>query len=688
MPDPGMQVPQPRGLLVVEDDALARELTARTLRLGFPDLPVGACASLGEALARMGANPVDILFLDLGLPDCKGLEGLSMIRAEGFDPAVVILTARDDRELALEAIRAGAQDFLAKGEVSTGALVRAARYAWERKTTTASLLRAQARSAESERTRLSTERRLRENEEIFHIISDHAGDLVSLVNREGRRVYQNRAYVRQLGYSFDELEATGPLELVHPEDRERVRSSIAEALARGRETTLQYGMRHRDGSWRQVESRITPVQASGAVDGLAVVVARDITQRAALDLDLMRAHAIKNLVLENSILGIAFIRKRIIEWANPRCGELLGLPMEAIVGQTTRVLYPDDTAYQAQAPALYAALERGEPTDDTWETARKDGTRFWCRVVGRALDPTQPDEGSVWMFEDITPRVAADQKRLRLEVQLRQAQKLEAIGQLAAGIAHEINTPSQYVGDNLKFLTDAFRDVLDAFEAAEAALAGTLDPAEARRVIDEADVAYLGTEIPRALEQSTEGIARVSRIVRAMKDFSHPGGEAMVQVDLNRSIESTVTVSRHEWKYVADLVLDLDPGLPPVLCHPGEINQAVLNLVVNAAHAIADAVPAGAKGTITVSTALEGDMAAIRVRDTGTGIPKAVQARIFDPFFTTKEVGRGTGQGLAIVHSVAVERHGGSVAFETEPGAGSTFILRIPLHKPAQETNE
>ncbi|HLO67854.1 MAG TPA: ATP-binding protein [Holophaga sp.] len=524
-----------------------------------------------------------------------------------------------------------------------------------------------------------------ENEQLFRIISDHAGDLVSLITREGRRVFQNRAYLRQLGYTEDELAAGAPLALIDPADVDRVRSALRDVFATGREITLQYGMMHRNGSVRHVESRITPVASAERDEGLAVVVGRDVTDRVAVDLDLLRAHAIKNLVLENSSLGIAFIRKRRIEWANSRCGELLGKPMKDIVGHSTRVVYPDDEAYRRKAPAIYAAFERGEPTDDLWEIPRTDGSRFWCRLVGRALDPSRPDEGSVWMFEDITARVVAEQERLSLEVQLRQAQKLEAIGQLAAGIAHEINTPTQYVGDNLKFLLDAFRDLQGALDAWEAQASGALGGAEARLAREEADLPYLRDEIPRALEQSLEGIARVTRIVKAMKDFSHPGGETMVEVDLNRSIESTVTVCRHEWKYVADIVLDLDPALPRVLCHPGEINQAVLNLVVNAAHAIADGSPGGAKGTITVTTAHRDGWAEIRVRDTGTGIPESVRARIFDPFFTTKEVGRGTGQGLAIVHNVAVERHGGTVAFETEMGRGSEFILRIPATGRDQE---
>ncbi len=278
-------------------------------------------------------------------------------------------------------------------------------------------------------------------------------------------------------------------------------------------------------------------------------------------------------------------------------------------------------------------------------------------------------------------------ERQLLESQLAQAHKLESIGQLAAGVAHEINTPIQYMGDNTRFLDESFRNldrVLTSYgtvvEAAETA--GLLPEAvrQARQAAEEADLAYLHDEIPRAIEQSGEGIERVATIVKAMKEFSHPGSAEMKAIDLNHAIESTLTISRNEWKYVADAVTEFDAHLPVVRCLPGEFNQVILNLVVNAAHAIADAKTRGTeKGRITVATRRDGDWAEVRIRDTGTGIPAAVRGRIFTPFFTTKEVGRGTGQGLAIAHTVVVKKHGGTLDFETREGQGTTFIIRLPI---------
>jgi len=280
-----------------------------------------------------------------------------------------------------------------------------------------------------------------------------------------------------------------------------------------------------------------------------------------------------------------------------------------------------------------------------------------------------------------------------LEVQLQHSQKLESIGQLAAGIAHEMNTPIQYVGDNTRFLQESFGPMLEVFEIQNAALEkakdGCLDQEmleKVEHIKDDADIEYLIQQIPKATEQSLDGINRVAKIVRAMKQFSHPGGVEHTDEDLNGAIESTITVSRNEWKYVADLVTDLDVGLPLVPCMIADLNQVILNLIVNAAHAVGDAREKSGtnkKGKITVSTRQDGDWAEIRIADTGTGIPESIRQRVFEPFFTTKKIGKGTGQGLALVRSIVTNMHGGTITFESAEGEGTTFIIRIPLLREA-----
>ena len=277
-------------------------------------------------------------------------------------------------------------------------------------------------------------------------------------------------------------------------------------------------------------------------------------------------------------------------------------------------------------------------------------------------------------------------ERERIEAELRLAQKLESVGRLAAGIAHEINTPVQFVSDNVTFVRDALPGLVDAiarYRELAAAIQGHGDAAAAaaaaaRAEVDD-DVDYALSHTPGALAAALDGLGRVAAIVRSMKDFAHPDRDEKTLVDLNRAIESTLMIAAHECKYVADVTTEL-AELPLVRCNGGEINQAVLNLVINAAHAIRDVVgQTGARGKIDVRTRRDGDEVEIAIRDTGTGIPPEIRDKIYDPFFTTKEVGRGTGQGLAIVRSVVVDKHGGSLRFETKSGAGTTFLLRLPV---------
>jgi len=276
----------------------------------------------------------------------------------------------------------------------------------------------------------------------------------------------------------------------------------------------------------------------------------------------------------------------------------------------------------------------------------------------------------------------------RGESRTSQSRKVRAIGQLAAGIAHEINTPTQYVGDNVRFLKDAFEDlaslVRSGADLLEAARSGGVTTAMVRRLTadyEQADLPYLMAEIPEAIQHALDGVERISRIVRAIKEFAHPGPAEKSTADLNAIIETTLTVARNEWKYVADLVTDFDPDLPPIPCYPAELNQVILNMVINAAHAIEDAhQPAHSfKGVISIRTRRRGGWAEIQIADNGAGIPADIRPHIFDPFFTTKAMGRGSGQGLAICYPVVVEKHGGTITFESEEGHGTTFTVRLPL---------
>jgi two-component system NtrC family sensor kinase len=312
---------------------------------------------------------------------------------------------------------------------------------------------------------------------------------------------------------------------------------------------------------------------------------------------------------------------------------------------------------------------------------RKGGAIVYSIVsVSMVEDPVGRPSFSIHVVEDVT-------EHRRLEIELRQAHKLESVGRLAAGLAHEINTPIQFISDSVLYIRDAvaslaglipqYRGLLQTVVDADGSgrLAGEID-----RVEEDADLGYVLEHAPKAVDRSIEGLKRVATIVRSMREFAQLEGHEMTWVDLNRAIESTLAVARSEYTHVAEIETDLQE-IPLVACHGGEVNQVILNMIVNAAQAIEDVV-AGTeqRGVIMVRTAREDDAVVVSIADTGAGIPEAVRHRIFEPFFTTKEVGRGTGQGLAIARSVVVDKHGGQVSFQSDGGKGTTFFVRLPIN--------
>jgi signal transduction histidine kinase len=374
--------------------------------------------------------------------------------------------------------------------------------------------------------------------------------------------------------------------------------------------------------------------------------------------------------------------------------------------ETIKCLWQADPALQIVVCTAYSDYTWADTIEQLGETDRllvvkKPFDAFEVRQLAAALTEKwdlarRTDQQLRALEAEVSQRTRAlqaqHQQLKNTHAQLLHAQKMESIGHLAAGIAHEINTPTQFIGDNIRFLEGSFRDLMQMLDKCTE----TLDPGngylsweqqagQIRALYTELDIEFLREEFPKAIAQSMEGVERVATIVRSMKEFSHPSGHEMSAVDLNVGIRSTVTVARNEWKYVADLETDLDPSLPPVPCLPGDINQVVLNLIINAAHAIKEVGGESPehKGAITVSTRPDGDHVELRIRDTGAGIPEENRSKIFEPFFTTKEVGKGTGQGLAITHNVIVEKHGGTIECESEVGVGTTFIIRLPL-QPAQ----
>jgi PAS domain S-box-containing protein len=463
-------------------------------------------------------------------------------------------------------------------------------------------------------------------------------------------------------------------------DRERVETAIRRNLDTGEPYKQEYRMTTPSGEVRYYADQGSALRDKMGKPYKWIGVCRDITEEKKRE----RANAELAAVVECADAAIIShdFSGEILTW-NRGAERIYGYSPEEMIGRTIAPLIPADR--QQENHQILERLGRGESIQHL-ETTRLTKSGVLIHVL-LTISPIRDSSGAVLGMA----QVAWDITQIKdLERQLAQTQKLESIGHLAAGIAHEINTPIQYIGDNGKFLQDAFNDLLTSV-GSNAGAALSAEPVEGKPLpsqqeLDQGVLEFLRVEIPKAIEQLLEGVDQVARIVRAMKEFSHPGPVEKLPLDINRAIESTILVSKNEWKYVAEVTTELDHAIPPVPCVAGEFNQVILNLIVNAAHAISDVVRGtNEKGAIHISTKGNGSYAEVRISDTGCGIPEAIQSKVFDPFFTTKPVGQGTGQGLAIAHSVIVQKHRGTITLESKPGQGTTLTIKLPLEARTEE---
>jgi PAS domain S-box-containing protein len=491
---------------------------------------------------------------------------------------------------------------------------------------------------------------------------------------DGDVIHMNKALLDTMGYTMGEVKGKNYASLfLDDEDRRRAIDTFQDNLKKPEIQATAHRVMTKDGRELLIEWQGRQMLCEGRND-VFFSFGIDATERTRL-MELFRK------LFQGLPIGAFVAVGGNIVMANQHLERLSGYSEKEMAEYPVgHLIHPDDRERVRISATKMLRGEGKAPFEYRLKT--KIGDIRWVMETVTAIDYSGK-RGMIGTCMDITDRKV-------LETQLLQAQKLESIGQLAAGIAHEINTPTQFVGDNVHFLHDAFADITGALgeyrefvgavenQRMTSELISHISDVEAK-----ADLEYLCVEIPNAIEQSLEGIDRIAKIVGAMKEFSHPGTKERKMIDLNRALETTATVSRNEWKYVADVEFDLYPNLPLVSCMPAEFNQVLLNMVVNAAQAIGDANKhTGQKGIIKITTLNpEPGWCEIRITDNGPGIPEQIGARVFDPFFTTKEVGKGTGQGLAIARSIVVDKHGGSIRFETSPNEGTTFIIRIPAGK-------
>lgn len=517
----------------------------------------------------------------------------------------------------------------------------------------------------------------------FAGILEIAQEAIISVNEHHEIIIFNKGAEKMFGYTADEVMGR-TFEFLTPPRYREVYDRYVDQLVREAHSRHVLSVRRPIGALHK-NGRQFPVKASLSVlnvegETIYTTVLRDLTE---LERTVTQKQMFEDLV-QNMIVG-SFVYRLVDPQdssslmflsANKFAGRILNLNPDEIIGKNILEVFPN--LKDSKTLDTFASVVRQQKTVELGEVVYEDDRIGYAMYFVRAFP--LPGRCVGVAFEDIT-------ERKLLEGSLAQSQKMESIGQLASGVAHEINTPIQYISDNLAFLQSGFNDLLrytsELGELVNKLNGSDSDSDEVKELKKSTDLKFNMLEIPTAIEQSMEGAQRVSRIVGALKEFAHPGGREKTFIDVNRAIASTISVTQNEWKYVAELETDLDESLPTVPVIADEFNLAVMNIIINAAHAIEEAQQGRSEstGNIRISSRLVGSSVEVRIADSGTGIPPRNRDKIFDPFFTTKEVGKGTGQGLSLAYKSIVEHHGGQLTFETELGRGTEFIITLPLER-------
>ena len=648
-------------VLVVDDDVQFLRILGEIL--SRDDLDVLTAQDAVQAVALLEKSLPCIIFLDVEMP---GMNGLALCRRLKHHPRtahvpVVLVSSRVGEGDVTAGLAAGAIDYIKKPFDMDEVRMR---------------VHMQIRLHEA----MIDQQRLNK---YLAVISAAASDAIIGIGPNDAIWHWNQAAERMFGYTCDEVIGRDLRALIAPVRFHEAHSksfplfqATGEGAVLGK--TIELAAVTKSGKEFPIELSLS----SAKIDDqwCAVGIGRDISERKRAEDELRSAKAFLDRVI-NAIADPVFVKDedRRFVLVNQALCTIVGRPREDLLGEDGDDMFP---AEQVEVFRRMDArvIETGEENinQESLSNLSSGEVRTIVTRKTRYMDPTGK-RFLVGVIRDIT-----DQTRLATE--LGHARKLEAVGQLASGIAHEINTPTQFVGDGVHFLREAFagyQRVLGQYRRAVAVLETASGHeallGEIRATEEDVDLAYLDANVPGSVDSCQDGISRISTIVRAMKEFAHPDQKEMAPADLNQALRTTLAIAKNEYKYVAEVATEFGE-LPPVTCHVGDLNQVFLNLIVNAAHAIGDVVgKGGSKGKIRIRTCSEGDMVRVDIADNGSGIPEAIRHRVFDPFFTTKGVGKGSGQGLAIARSIVTTKHRGSLTFESEVGKGTTFTIRLPL---------
>ena len=519
-------------------------------------------------------------------------------------------------------------------------------------------------------------------EDLYRMLSDKSVAGVYVV-QDGVFKYLNSNAISCLGYSSEELIGHPASSWIHREDKDIARVHSREMLKGLRQTPYEFRIIDKAGSVRWVLETVTSIPYEGKQAILGHTM--DISQLKEAQQKLGEMQALESSILAAIPHAVLGLENRRIIFTNEGVENVFGWTREELIGKSTRILFRSDEAYEDVGATMYTTLEKTNTVSHEYEAhyRHKDGRNLICRVTTSRIHETLTDKHITATIEDVTD--------LRnIQMQLLQSEKMSSIGQLAAGVAHEINNPTGYVSSNLETLKEYFdciNSILGRYEVllggvkeglrsgiSPESLSSQADAIESSK--EEINLSYILNDIPNLIKESRQGTEQIRKIVLDLKNFSHPGKVEFEHADIVKNIESTLNVVWNELKYKATIHKDYGE-LPPVMCIPQQLNQVFMNILVNAAHAIKD------KGEIAIKTRRQDGHVEIAIRDTGCGIPKANISKIFDPFFTTKEVGKGTGLGLNVAYNI-VKKHSGTIDVTSKVGEGTTFTILLPVNQEAE----
>lgn len=534
--------------------------------------------------------------------------------------------------------------------------------------------------------RKKTENALAYSEEKFRSVIQQSVDGIILFDQNGKIIEWNDADERITGFSFSEVQkmhvwdmisilTKGTKEKGFLQIKDQIKAALFDPISPLHDDIMELTISSKNGEKLIIAATLSNIEIEHTFIGSLII--RDISSLKNTQAQVQKLASAVREISEGLVIAN---HRGETEYVNLAVEKITGYSSDELLGKNLLHFLPSNfKADQIRTNEL--ALEAGNIQRGKMVCSKKDGSQYTLQYNIAPIIDEQGNRNYVSVISDVS------QNEL-MEQQNRQAQKLEAIGSLAAGIAHEINTPTQYVGNNLLFIKKEFDSIIELIKKSQTLIAQAQTVGSFVGLIEKlhqeeekSDMKYLAQEIPKAIDESLEGIGRVTKIVQAIKEFSHPSMDEKTMVDLNQAIDTTITVSHNEWKYVADLIPHYEKNLPTVVCSPGEINQVILNLITNAAHAIKEQITKGvyAKGLIEIFTVANEKSVEIHVKDNGGGIPVEYREKVFNPFFTTKPVGMGTGQGLSISYKVIVNKHNGMLFFDTEIGKGTTFTISLPV---------